>query len=129
MNSKDMQKFIKRLEEMNIAAWLLRIGLAFAFLYASVSQMQHPLLWTGYVPSSLTTHIDVMTILKLTELYEFVLAIWLLSGIYLRAAGLIAALTLMGIIVTNAGQFIVTFRDVGLACAALALAFMPRRKT
>src|SRR6266496_2333199 len=128
MESKDIQKFIKQLEEMNVASWLLRIGLAFAFLYASVSQMQHPLAWTGYVPNFLTTHVDVMTILKITELYEFVLAIWLLSGIYVRAAGVLAALTLMGIIVTNTGQFIVTFRDVGLACAALALAFMPHRK-
>lgn len=113
---------MKKLEKLNLAPWLLRAGLAFVFAYAGVASLQHPLEWIGYLPAFMTQHVAATTLIKFFAVYELALAAWLLSGKYLRYAGLLAGLTLLGIVVTDSSQFIVTFRDVGLACMALALA-------
>lgn len=114
---------MKKLENTNVSSWLLRVGLAFVFAYAGVGSLQHPLEWVGFLPAFMTKHVAATTLIKFFAVYELALAAWLLSGKYLRYAGLLAALTLAGIVVTNPSQLITTFRDVGLACMALALAF------
>jgi len=111
-----------KFEKINLASWLLRTGLAFVFAYAGLASLQHPLEWVGYLPTFMTRHVSATTLIKFFAVYELALATWLLSGKYLRYAGLLAGLTLLGIVITNTGQLIVTFRDVGLACMALALA-------
>lgn len=104
-------------------AWLLKIGLAIVLLYAAISSLQHPFEWVGYLPAMLTKTISGTTLIKIFAVYELALAVWLLSGKYVRYAALLTALTLLGIVATNPSQLIITFRDIGLACMALALAF------
>jgi uncharacterized membrane protein YphA (DoxX/SURF4 family) len=111
------------LSGMNLTPLLLRIGLASVFIYAAVSSTLDPREWVGYLPSLATDHIQAETLLKLFSVYELVLAGWLLSGIYVRYAALLCAATLLGITVTNFSLFAISFRDIGLAFAALALAF------
>lgn len=112
----------KKFDNVKLAGWLLRLGLAFVFLYAAVSSFQHPLEWIGYLPGFLTKTIDAHTALKIFSVIEILLALWLLTGKFLRYAALLAAVMLASVIVVNPGQLLITFRDAGLVAAALALA-------
>lgn len=110
------------IQDKNLAPLLLRLGLATMFLYAGVSSLADPRGWIGFLPSVLTDHVSGFTLLKFFAAYEFALAVWLLSGVYVRYAGLLCAATLGGIVVSNFSLFAISFRDIGLMFAALALA-------
>lgn len=101
---------------------LLRLGLAVVFGYAALSSLIDPREWVGYLPSFLTQLAPTTVLLKVMALYELGLVVWLLSGVAARYAGLACALTLAGIVLFNFDLFAVSFRDVGLLFAALALA-------
>ncbi|HLZ14573.1 MAG TPA: DoxX family membrane protein [Candidatus Saccharimonadales bacterium] len=104
-----------------VALWLLRLGLAFVFVYAGVSSLMRPLTWIGFLPAAATKVIAAATLLKVLAVYEIVLALWLCTGKYTRYAAALAALTLTGIVAVNTTNMLTTFRDVGLAAAAVAL--------
>lgn len=106
----------------NAPALLLRVGLAIVFLYASISATKSPQDWIGYLPRFATSIVAGALLLKIFSALEFILALWLLSGKYVRYAGLAAALLLAGIILSNLTLLPISFRDIGLAFAALALA-------
>lgn len=94
------------------------------FAYASISSLQHPLEWVGFLPNFLTKAVDGTVLLKFFAVYEVALTIWLISGKFLRYCSVICALTLLGIVISNPTQLIITFRDIGLAFMALALFFV-----
>lgn len=106
----------------NLVPLLLRLGLATVFGYAAIGSFLSPDEWVGYLPPMLTNMVDAEMLLRAFSVYELALVIWLLSGWYVRYAALLCALTLLGIVVSNFGLFIISFRDIGLALAALALA-------
>jgi uncharacterized membrane protein YphA (DoxX/SURF4 family) len=110
------------LKHKNLTPLLLRVGLAVTFMYAAISSFVNPNDWVGFLPPLLTQHVDGATVLKFFSVYELALVAWLVSGIYVRWAALLCALTLAGIIVFNVHQFAITFRDLALVFAALALA-------
>jgi len=85
--------------------------------------------WIGYFPHFIRGFIPDMLMLQIFSAGEVLLALWIISGWRLYLAALISMLALLGITVTNLAVLDVTFRDVGLAAAALALAFltMPKR--
>src|SRR5258706_13404858 len=123
-----MVRFLRKLHAVlaskpNLAPLLLRAGLATVFIYAAVSSTLSPNDWVSYLPHVLRDHFPATALLKVFSLYEVLLAIWLLSGVYVRWAGLLCAATLAGIVVLNFDLFAISFRDIGLALAALALAF------
>lgn len=113
------------LSKNNLPALLLSFGLAFVFLYAGIAALVHPLEWIGYLPSFLGTFIVLTVAIKIIATYEILLGVWLLSGLYRKIAAALTALTLLGILLANFTDFIVTFRDIGLFFAAVALFFMP----
>lgn len=102
---------------------MLRLGLAFVFAYAAISAFVTPRDWVGFLPTMMTDIVDADLLLKFFSTFELLLAAWLLSGVYVRLAGLVSALMMIGIVVTNPSVFIVSFRDIGLAFAGLALVF------
>jgi uncharacterized membrane protein YphA (DoxX/SURF4 family) len=116
----------KTISNINVASWLLRIGLAIVFLYAAVSSLQHPVEWIGFLPKFLTKAVDGTILIKFFAVYELVLATWLLSGKFLRYCALLCTPTLGGIVVMNPSQLITTFRDIGLTFMALALVFVEK---
>lgn len=118
-----MEKVNNVLKPKNLPFPLLRIGLAFVFGYAAIASLIQPLVWAGFLPSFIVNVVDPMLALRGIAIFEIILALWLLSGKYVQCAAVLAALTLTGIILMNPHQLIVTFRDVGLLCAALALFF------
>jgi uncharacterized membrane protein YphA (DoxX/SURF4 family) len=103
------------ISNINITPWLLRTGLVIVFLYAGISQLQHPLDWVGFLPTFLTAHVAALTLIKVMAIYELGLSLWLISGKLLRYSALLCALTLAGIVITNPSQLITTFRDIGLS--------------
>ena len=118
------QKLLPRTAQPQLAALLLRLGLAFVFTYAAVDSFIHPGDWVGYIPHIMSMFVPAETALKAISIYELLLAGWLLFGKYTRYAAALSALTLAGILTANLGVLGVTFRDVGLVCAALALFFL-----
>lgn len=104
--------------------WLLRIALATMFLYAAISSFLQPSEWLGYLPSFVQAIFDGELVLKLFSVVEIALAAWLLSGVYTRYAALVAGVMLLGITVSNFSLLAISFRDIGLALAAFALALL-----
>lgn len=104
---------------------LLRAGLAIIFLYAAISSFTNPQDWVGYLPSFATKMVDSRLLLHIFSVYEMLLAIFLLAGVFTRYVALLCAATLAGIVAFNSSLFAITFRDIALIFAALALARMP----
>ncbi|HWZ66093.1 MAG TPA: DoxX family membrane protein [Patescibacteria group bacterium] len=106
------------------ASLFLRVGLSVVFAYAAIDSLIHPSDWIGYLPHLPINIIDSDKLLKAVSVYQLVLVLWLLSGKLTRYAALLSALTLAGIIFSNLSLLAISFRDVGLLFAALALAFL-----
>jgi|SRR5664279_2273651 len=117
---------LDNLKKSNLTPVLLRVGLAVVFLYAAISSLKNPQDWIGYLPKFARDQVSGNTLLHVFSVYELALALWLLSGKYVKYAGLLAAFTLSGIVVSNFSLFAITFRDIALVFAALALAFAPQ---
>jgi len=112
----------KILDRPGLPALLLRLGLATILLYAAIGSFLDPREWIGYFPAFMTNAINGDVLLNLFSVYELSLAAWLLSGVHVRYAALLTAATLGGIILANFNLFAITFRDIALIFAALALA-------
>jgi len=106
------------------AAFFLQGGLAFVLLYAAVSALQEPSAWISYIPAFTTSLIPAALSLILISYFQIILAIWLVSGFYTRYAALVAAALIFGLVLFNLNTLIITFRDIGLVLAALALFFL-----
>ena len=101
---------------------ILRVGLAFAFLYPPINALFDPNAWIGYFPSFLRGIVPDMVLLHSFGLVEVVIALWILSGwkIFLPSVG--AALMLLAIVVMDFSEFQVVFRDLSIATISIALA-------
>jgi uncharacterized membrane protein YphA (DoxX/SURF4 family) len=114
---------------MRTADLLLRLSVAFAFLYPPVNAVIDPYSWVGYLPSFMRDLAPEMLLLHVFGIVEVVLGLWILSGRRIFYPTLVAALLLLLIVVFNLGDFQVLFRDLAIAGAALALAALRRPKT
>lgn len=112
-----------KINKQNLSSLLLRLGLAIVLLYAAISSMAYPAEWVGYLPSFLAKMHSAEILLRVFAIYETVLVLWLLSGRLIKYVAWLTSLTLLGIILARPGDFILTFRDVGLLFSALALSF------
>ena len=111
----------------HLSSVFLRVGLAIVFLYAAISSFLSPNDWIGYLPSLLTELFPAKALLTVFSIIELLLTAWLLSGVYTRYAGLFSAAMLGGIIISNFSLLPISFRDIGLLFAALALAIMKHK--
>jgi uncharacterized membrane protein YphA (DoxX/SURF4 family) len=105
------------------ADWVLRIGVAFAFLYPPFNALSNPESWLGYFPSFIqTVPIDQTLLLHGFGVVEVVLALWLLSGKWVWYPAVIMTALLLMIVIFNLQNFEVIFRDLSIATAAAAIA-------
>lgn len=104
-----------------LSSFLIRVGLAFSFLYAVIDSFINPDAWIGFFPSVMRNFLAPNVLLVVFALVEALLALWLISGIDAFYSAIISALLLLGIIITNIGVFEIIFRDVTIFFAALAL--------
>ncbi len=115
----------------NLPQLLLRVGLAFTFLYAAWSSFQNPINWIGFFPQSIlalfSAAFSPQQVLTGFSLLEAAIGILLLLGSKLVLVSLVAVFFLAGIIWFNLGAMDIIFRDVGLLFAALALFALARK--
>lgn len=102
---------------------VLRISLAFAFLYPAISGFISPVKWIGYLPSFIAdiSFLTPAISLMIMEIIQIIVALWLLFGKNPYYPGILASLLLAGIIVFNLNLFEIVFRDIALLLVSIAL--------
>lgn len=111
--------------------WALRLGLGLMYLYSGYDLFYNPKHWYGFVPqwfSQTITQIGpIETYLRLQGLGEFVIGLLFLAWFFgMRGVRIAAALAVleMALILLFVGIDPITFRDIGLLGAAIALLIM-----
>lgn len=122
---------LEALRERSSAEHLLRAAIALSLLYPPLAALGDPFSWIGYIPVWVLAiaPVSAETLLHAFGLFEVALALWLFFSVRVRVPALIAAAVLLFITATNPAQFPVLFRDLALALAALALAFLPHSRS
>lgn len=114
--------------------FILRLGLGLTYLYSGQNLIQHPAAWTWAIPYWLREimgqAIDVLLYIKIQGaveiLFALVLLAWFIRGRWVRYVAFLSSLEFTMILILaflpfSETNFIVTFRDMGLFGAALAL--------
>ena len=101
---------------------ILRIGLAFTFIYVAISSFINPTSWLGFFPKFLQKEI----ILTIFSIYEIFIGLWLITNKKIFYASILSSITLFGIIIFNLGAMDIIFRDVAILFAAIALAILSK---
>jgi len=103
---------------------LLRIGVAFAFIYPAISAWINPFSWIGYFPAFLLALAEPHSIVLLHVFgaIEIAIALWILFGRNILIPSALAAFMLFGIVAFNFSQMDVLFRDIPIFLMALILA-------
>ena len=110
----------------NKAHFLLRLAVAFAFIYAGISGFINPDAWIGYFPVWTKGFVSDAILINAWGIIELAIGFWILFGKKILIPSIIATLALAGIVVFNLNQMDVIFRDVSIALAALSLVFADR---
>lgn len=107
---------------------VLRVGLAFAFLYPVAAAYFNPSSWIGYFPEFIRSSVQNDTLLlNGFGVIEIVIALWILTGWRIFWPSAAATLILLGILIFNFPQMDVIFRDVSILAVAIALTLNARK--
>lgn len=102
---------------------IIRYSLIVVLFYFGISQLVSPINWTGWLPTwTSAIPIAPVTLIIMNGVFEVILALALLLGIYTRIVAVIAALHLAAITL-DIGFTEIGVRDFGLTMATIALAF------
>jgi uncharacterized membrane protein YphA (DoxX/SURF4 family) len=105
---------------------ILRIGLAFSFLYPPYAALSDPVSWAGYFPAFVhALPVPIIVLLHAFGAVEAAIALWLLSGWQIRVPAALAAAILLAIVALDINDFAVLFRDLTIAAIAIALVIWP----
>ncbi|MEX1014281.1 MAG: hypothetical protein WDZ80_03925 [Candidatus Paceibacterota bacterium] len=107
---------------------ILRVGLGAVFVYAGISSLAIPTLWSGFIPSWLLEFFDESILIIVHGIIQTAIGALLLLGYWLKEISLAAFFDILLIIIFF-GIDPVTFRDFGLLMMALALFFMVNPKS
>lgn len=112
----------------SIAVWLLRVGLAFVFFYASVEIFVNQENFLKYIPYFVLQIVPKDIFLPVFAVVEVVLGVWLLTGWKGQYAPLLSAFLMAGIVVFNMEYFSILFRNVAICFGSLALVVLEGSK-
>jgi len=104
---------------------LLRLTLAFVFLWFGFSQISDAAMWTSFVPDWAAGIASAGTLVLLNGLVEIIAGAALAFGILSRWVGLLLGIHLF-IIAVSMGLTAIGVRDIGLALATLSLFFLAK---
>lgn len=107
----------------NFGIIVLRIALAFVFLWFGFSQISDAAMWTSFVPTWATAITSAGTLVYINGIFEIIAGSLLAFGIIPRYVAALLGLHLI-IISTSLGLTAVGVRDIGLGLATLALALL-----
>ena len=99
---------------------VLRATLGAVFLLFGIDKFRHPDRWVYWVPQWVGDYIDPSTFIFLGGIFETLIAVLLISGLFTRLAALASALFFISVLVFI-GADDTTTRDIGLLGEALAL--------
>lgn len=100
--------------------WILRVAISFSVLWAGVRGIMNPTDWVGFVPDFISNFIDPEIFLIAHGFVWILVAAGLIAGFWRPFLSFVAFSGLTAILIFN-GINDITFRDVGLALAALIL--------
>lgn len=106
-----------------IGITILRLALAFVFLWFGFSQIGNTAQWVGIVPAWATNLAPAGTLVILNGIFEIGSGIMLAFGIFTSFFAIILGIHLF-VIATSFGFSAIGVRDFGLSLATIALAFM-----
>lgn len=108
---------------------LLRVGVAFSFIYPPISAYFNELAWIGYFPSFMLGIVSDTILLNGFGLIEISIALWILFGKNIYIPSILASVILVLIVAFNFNQMDVLFRDVSIVLMSTALVFLhiPKR--
>jgi len=103
--------------------FLLRVGVALAFIYPAVAAFFDPFSWIGFFPSFLRDLFvgNEMLLLHTFGATEIIIGLWILVGKKIFIPSLLASLYLALIVLLNLSLLDIVFRDVSILAMALAL--------
>jgi hypothetical protein len=110
-----------------IASLLIRVGLAAVFAYAAIDAFREPNAWISFVPEFTTKFVNAKVSLDAISVMQLGLAAWLVWGKFIEYAVALSVALLGGILIFNGSTFLVTFRDIGLITASIALIFLEEK--
>ena len=105
---------------------LLRIAVAFAFLYPPFDAVSHPDAWISYFPQFMLGHISDTVLLTGWGVLSAGIALWILLGKKIFIPSVLATVILLLIVLFNLPVFEVVFRDVSIALVSATLAWWSR---
>lgn len=111
-------------KHFSIVWFLLRFGVAFTFLFASISAFLNPTPWLSYFPDFMRAQFSDQLLLMLWGGGELVIGIWLLTGWRIFVPSVAAALLLIGIFIFDFHSIKITFRNVSILSTSIALAII-----
>jgi len=120
-----MQKIIDFIiNNKNYATVIIRISLALVLLWFGIDEIVNPENWFGYVPTGLSPILpfSLNTFITLNGIFEIIIGLLLLIGLYTRIIAFIAALNLSFITIA-VGYNEIGVRDFGLTMMAISLIF------
>lgn len=110
---------------------IIRIGLAFVYLWFGFQLVSDPAGWSRQVPEwvMVISPFSIETVVLINGIFEIVVGLALLVGFWTRLSALLLALHLIPIII-NLGYGPTGVRDFGIFMATLGLSFLlPDRLT
>lgn len=105
-----------------VTNFILRAGVAFAFLYPPIDALFDPYSWIGYLPHFIRGFVPDMVLLHSFGILEVLIALWILSGKKILLPSLLALAILVAIIILNLQDFQIIFRDIPIAMMSVILA-------
>lgn len=109
------------------AILLLKLGVAFAFIYPALSAFIDPSQWIGYVPMWVDQIIPRELFLPIFSTIEIIVALGVLFWNN-PIPSIVAGTMLVSIVIFNRNEFSVIFRDLSIATMAFGLALLSRTK-
>lgn len=107
------------------ATLILRLGIAFVFLWFGIDKFIHTVNWIGWVPQWMQALIpfSMNAFMYGQGVIETIIGLMLLVGYKVRFASLLASITIAGVLISliGTGQAEIMVRDTGLLAASLSL--------